>query len=169
MLSFGRVWGRLPSGRVVPYRSDLVQAVPAQHWSVLRFAWLVVALALLVVQSASGEIRGAREEQVRGHLSDLPIPSTKNSRQTDSAVAYCAPAFADTVVTRDGQIVYSLPGVKASTSSARSSGSSGGWSLTETLVGGRARPVGSDPASSGVSYMIGNYPARWRSGLEILF
>src|SRR5262249_49187694 len=50
-------------------------------------------------------------------------------------------------------------------SGARPGGEGSGWSLTVTVVGGRARPNGSEPASTGVSYFIGNDPARWRSSL----
>ncbi|MGH9367523.1 MAG: hypothetical protein ACRD3M_07600, partial [Thermoanaerobaculia bacterium] len=128
--------------------------------------WLV-ALALLFVQSSSHETRGASEKRVRERLSAVHIPFIANSGQTDPAVAYYAPTFAGTVfVTRDGRIVYSLPGGKASASAGRSPGRTGGWSLTETVVGGRARPSGGDRASTRVSYFLGNDPARWRSGLE---
>jgi hypothetical protein len=137
----------------------------------------------LPVQTVSSGIREAGEERIRDRLSSVRIPFVANSGQTDSAVAYYAPTFAGTVfVTRDGQIVYSLPGEKASpsrdrqivdspprgrtlASSSRSPRRKNGWSLTETVVGGRARPSGSYKASTEVSYFLGNDPARWRSGL----
>ncbi|MDQ2978187.1 MAG: hypothetical protein M3R62_03130, partial [Acidobacteriota bacterium] len=129
----------------------------------------MAAVALLFVQSASHETQGASEKRVRERLSVVRIPFIANSGQTDSAVAYYAPTFAGTVfVTRDGRIVYSLPGERASASGGRSPGRTGGWSLTETVVGGRAHPSGGDRASTRVSYFLGNDPARWRSGLETL-
>jgi hypothetical protein len=130
----------------------------------LRLGWLL-ASGLLLIFSASGELRGgAAEEQARQRLQGVGIPFIPNSGQTDAAVAYYSPTFAGTVyVTRDGRIVYSLP--EGHCSAPRSSHGRGGWSLTETLVGGRALPSGSDPSSTRVSYFLGNDPARWRSGL----
>jgi len=137
----------------------------------------------LPVETTSSEIRGPGEERVREGLSSVRIPFIANSGQTDSAVAYYAPTFAGTVfVTGDGQIVYSLPGEndsasrdpkigdlppegRASALSRQSPRRKGGWTLTETVVGGKARPSGSDRASTQVSYFLGNDPARWRSGL----
>jgi hypothetical protein len=132
----------------------------------------------LPIQTASSGIPEAGEERIRERLSSVRIPFIANSGQTDSAVAYYAPTFAGTVfVTRNGQIVYSLPGEKVSAprdrqivdSGGRSSGScadrKNGASLTETPVGGRARPSASHKASTQVSYFLGNDPARWRSGL----
>ncbi|MEO8191523.1 MAG: hypothetical protein ABI682_14370, partial [Acidobacteriota bacterium] len=99
----------------------------------------------------------------------MRIPFVANSGQTDSSVAFYAPTFAGTVfVTRDGRIVYSLAGERALASGRRSPGRTPGWSLTETAVNGRARPSGGEPASTRVSYFVGNDPARWRSGLETL-
>ena len=130
----------------------------------LRFSWLV-ALPMILVPSVSGGVQEAKERVV-GRLKEVSIPFITNSGQSDSAVAYYAPTFAGTVfVTRDGRIVYSLPGARASGSGRQTLEEGRGWSLTETLVAGRARPTGSDPASRGVSYFIGNDPARWRSGL----
>jgi hypothetical protein len=121
----------------------------------------------------SSEIRGAGEERVRKGLSRVRVPFIANAGQIDSTVAYYAPTFAGTVyVTQNGQIVYSLPGgedsesnVRPAVKNTRSSGERSGWSLTETAVGGRARPKGNDPTSTGVNYFVGNDPARWRSGL----
>ena len=138
----------------------------------------MAAMALVPVQSAARErTPGIREtpvtseKRVRERLSQLHVPFIANAGQTDGAVAFYAPTFAGTVfITRDGRIVYSLPGERtsASTSRSRSAGRKRGWSLTETAVNGRARPSGGDRASTRVSYFRGNDPARWRSGLETL-
>jgi hypothetical protein len=129
------------------------------------FSWWV-ALSLLFVSGASGEARRVADEVVSERLSGLNIPFIANSGQTDPAVAYYAQTFAGTVfVTRDGRIVYSLPGVKASASGGLPSIRKAGWSLAETPVGGRARPSGSERASTRVSYFLGNDPTRWSSDL----
>jgi hypothetical protein len=122
----------------------------------------------------SSAIRGAGEERVRKGLSRVRVPFIANAGQLDSTVAYYAPTFAGTVyVTENGQIVYSLPGgedsesdVRPAVKNTRSSGERSGWSLTETALGGRARPKGNDPTSTGVNYFVGNDPSRWRSGLS---
>lgn len=94
-----------------------------------------------------------------------------NDGQTDPAVAYYARTFAGNLfVTRDGRIVYSLPGEKPSAPGTHSPvvhsrARKDGWSLTETVVGGRARPSGTGRANTHVSYFMGNNPERWRSDL----
>ena len=110
-----------------------------------------------------GEIRG------EPHLAAVRIPFVANAGQTDAAVAYYASTFSGTVfVTKDGDIVYSLPGERHRSGAAQLADptpSTGGWSLTETVVGGTARPRASDAASARVNYFVGNDPARWRNGL----
>jgi hypothetical protein len=148
----------------------------------LRFVALAMMPFLLVLR-ARGETAEAGEARIRKHLSGVGIPFIANAGQTDTAVAYYAPTFAGTVfITRDGRIVYSLPqgkvsasrdgpigdalqNGKASISKRRSPASQGGWSLIETAVEGRAHPNGTEPASTVVSYFLGNDSARWRSGL----
>src|SRR5438876_960683 len=131
-----------------------------------RFAFLA-ASALLLVQSPKTMLAEARLDRAGGKLSGVSIPFIANAGQSDPAVAYYARTFAGTVfVTRDGRIVYSLPNVKPPASDGLPSAGSGGWSLTETLVGGRASPSGSERSSTGVSYFLGNDPGRWRTGLE---
>ena len=134
---------------------------------------LCVSLAfgvVLVSSSAWGMTSGEQETQVKERLSSLHIPFIANDGQTDPAVAYYAQTFAGTVfVTREGKIVYSLPGGNTSTAGERFPGKSemrAGWTLTETFIGGRARPSVGDPAAARVSYFRGNDPARWRSGLS---
>ncbi len=133
---------------------------------------LCVSLALgvvLVSSSAWGDPPGVEETPVKARLSGVRIPFIANAGQTNPAVAYYAQTFAGTVfVTRDGKIVYSLPGEKASTTGEQypnKSATKDGWSLTETFIGGRARPSEGEPAAAQVSYFLGNDPVRWRSGL----
>jgi hypothetical protein len=134
---------------------------------ILRLSRWVCAVVLLVISSPprAGTESETRERVHRG-LEGVRVPFIANAGQTDSAVAYYAPTLAGTVfVTRDGQIVYSLPGARASGRRGADSPGGSGWSLIETVVGGRARPIESGPASTGVSCFIGNDPARWRSSL----
>ena len=76
-----------------------------------------LTLALLSAARASGEVGRAVDECVKQRLSGLHISFLANEGQTDPAVAYYAQTFAGTVfVTRDGQIVYSLPAKRDSDS-----------------------------------------------------
>src|SRR5882762_124579 len=94
----------------------------------------------------NGETRGEQR------LAAVRIPFVVNAGQTDEAVAYYASTFAGTVfITIDGEIVYSLPDESHGRPRAQlpdQTPSTGGWSLTETVVGGKARPRESDAASA---------------------
>jgi hypothetical protein len=158
--------------RKSPKKKPPIAALEPQRASVSS-AEAEVRLQRIGQTPLSSEIRGVGEERVRKGLSRVRVPFIANAGQIDSTVAYYAPTFAGTVyVTQKGQIVYSLPGgedsesdVRPDIKNTRSSGKRSGWSLTETAVGGRARPKGEDRASTGVSYFVGNDPTRWRSGL----
>lgn len=148
--------------RRIPALTDLTLLVRPRRG--LRLSWLV-ALPFILVPSASGGVRQAKERVAR-RLQEVRIPFITNSGQIDSAVAYYAPTLTQTVfVTREGRIVYSLRDARASGSDARTRREGTGWSLTESVVGGKARPKGREPASTSISYFVGNDPARWRSGL----
>ena len=122
-----------------------------------RLTIFLLALVLLGPDLALAAPDGGR---VRARLGGVPVPFVANNGQVDPRVAYYAPTFAGTVfVTRQGQLVYTLP----APAQRRSSGA--GWSLTETLAGGRVTPEGRDRSATGVSYFLGNDPARWRPGV----
>jgi len=108
------------------------------------------------------------EAAVQTQLAGLRVPFIANEGQVDGQVAYYAPTFAGTLfVTQQGELVYALNGPQ--TDAKRDSGrpsSTPGWSLTETLRGGRVRPVGQDRSATGVSSFLGNDPARWSSELS---
>jgi hypothetical protein len=75
-----------------------------------------------------------------------------NEGQTSREVAYYAPTTSGVVfVTRRGELVHRL--LSAGSSSTRDRA---GWSLTETLVGGEARPSPRDRGVSRVSWFVGS-------------
>ena len=105
-------------------------------------------------------------------LAGVSVPFIANTGQTDDAVAYYAPTLAGTVfITRDGRIVYSLPGRSAGQvgmpKERPRAAASAGWSLTEAPVGatGAARPAAEKRAPTQVSYFLGNDSSSWRSGI----
>jgi len=115
------------------------------------------SILLLLSSRAVAEIQLAESYDLRRRLAGVSVPFIVNQGQLDPAVAYYAPTFAGTVyVTREGRIVYSLAAREAV-------GSTRGWSLTETAIGGRGRPISQGSEQARVSYFIGNDPARWRS------
>lgn len=86
----------------------------------------------------------------------LAVPFVANEGQWDPAVAFSALSpLGVTFVTHRGEIVHSLPG-----------GSGTGWTVVETLVGGRPQPAVRTPASTRVSYLLGSDPGRWQSNLK---
>ena len=77
----------------------------------------------------------------RAQLGGVRIPFIANQGQLDARVAYYASTFVGTVfVTPQGELVYALTGPRTDAKRDGSRLAFGpGWSLTETLVGGRAR------------------------------
>ena len=88
---------------------------------------------------------------VRTQLAGLRVPFIANEGQVDGQVAYYAPTFAGTLfVTQQGELVYALSGPQTDAKRDRGHPSSTpGWSLTEALRGGRARPVAQDQPDRG--------------------
>ncbi|MGH6692984.1 MAG: hypothetical protein ACREF4_20135, partial [Gammaproteobacteria bacterium] len=127
---------------------------------VRRLANAVVVLVLLVpacVWAAPGDAN------VHAPLSRLSLPFIANQGQVDARVAYYARTFAGTLfVTRRGELVYGLPAPLDDGPRDRPrSASRSGWSLSETFVAGRPRPMTQDRSDAGVSHFLGSDPARW--------
>jgi hypothetical protein len=89
----------------------------------------------------------------------LHIPFIANEGQMDERVAFYARTFGGTVfVTKDGQIVYSLPKAKEEGKTLE------GWVIKEDLVNGTIKGVKAEDRSiTNVSYFIGNDPSMWRN------
>jgi hypothetical protein len=128
---------------------------------------LVIALSALVLPVPALARAPSEAAQVRAQLAGVRLPFIANEGQVDAQVAYYAPTFAGTLfVTQRGELVYALSGPRTDAPRERGRPSSKpGWSLTETLLGGRARPVAQERRTTGVSVFLGNDPARWRAAL----
>ncbi|WP_025807412.1 IPTL-CTERM sorting domain-containing protein [Pseudomonas chlororaphis] len=87
--------------------------------------------------------------QARQALQGLTVPFEANNGQFDERVAFAGKTFAGAVyITRQGQIVYSLPAPKEAGSQA--------WSLTETLVDAAPlKPYGGEQAQTKISRFTG--------------
>src|SRR2546422_5062121 len=128
-------------------------------------AVLSFATSLTVLGSCSPHAPGPPPARVAERLRGLAAPFIENAGQTDPRVAYYAPTFSGTVfVTRQGEIVYALPGPRApgKAGGQAPAGPAAGWTLTESFVGGDAVPVAAEPAATHASFFHGNDPARWR-------
>jgi hypothetical protein len=132
-----------------------------------RLGGIVIALSALVLPVSVLARTPSDAARVRAQLAGVRLPFIENQGQVDARVAYYAPTFAGTLfVTRQGELVYALGASHTETKLDRSRPSSSpGWSLTETLLGGRPRPAGHDRSTTGVSVFLGDDPARWRSAL----
>ena len=130
-----------------------------------EFAMVRRSVLLALILLAPVQAHAARTDAVAGtHVGGLRLPFIENQGQVDAQVAYYAPAYDGTFfVTRWGQLVYSLPPQPADAPGSGPRLASGpGWTVTETLIGGRPRPAAQDPSATGVSYFIGADPALWR-------
>src|SRR5262249_54954948 len=111
---------------------------------------VVLSLAASCALRTSGSPTPA---QVAARLDGLAVPFVENTGQTDPRVAYYAPTLSGTVFgTGEGELVYALP--------ARERAS--GWTLTESFVDGRPKPVGRRSTATRISVFAGNDPARWQ-------
>jgi hypothetical protein len=85
---------------------------------------------------------------------EVKVIQMMNNGQMDERVSFYAKTFGGIVfVTRDGEIIYSLPKVEEKEKSPQ------GWVLKEELVGGAIGKVTAEQKSAiGVSYFKGNVP-----------
>ena len=104
-----------------------------------------------------------------GQIGRTRIPFIENKGQGDPNVKFSAPTFGGTVfVTRNGELVYSLPERIASAPSSNSGTAQPTRAvvLKEELVDGNVADVrGETGALTRVSVFRGNDPAKWRTGL----
>lgn len=113
----------------------------------LKRSTLALCTALL-----AGLAPGAGQAQMvapkaSAQLDGLNLPFIANAGQTDPRVGFYAQTFAGTLyVTRDGEMVYSLPPAQAN---------GHGWTLVERFEQGQARPAGLAPSANRVSYIKG--------------
>jgi hypothetical protein len=130
--------------------------------------WLA-SLVLCLLASAVGA--SAPDRLKLEKISKLSVPFTRNAGQWDARVEFSAQTFAGTLfVTKQGEIVYSLPGLPKSTAGT-SRGYSGGWILSEIMVDAAGdpctstqhafeAPTGLNAMHGNVSYLIGDDPSK---------
>ena len=136
-----------------------VRQLAAPLWRQAASAALALSAALLSSPAQAG-VPGATPDRqaVQQALAGLAVPFEHNSGQFDPQVAYMAKTFAGSVfVTRDGRIVYSLPGKPLDLDASAShppqrqqrTERGPGWALQETLLGAQPlTPQGTTAAST---------------------
>ena len=150
-----------------------------------RVSALVAFAEATFVFACLGSHATAPDPAALNRIAALSVPFVPNAGQWDARAAFAAQTFAGTLfVTKEGQLVYSLPGKPiAEDATARRDISPAarnphdlhrrpvertpGWVLSETLVDGKGRarpmsqstlqaPAGYRPMQASVSYLIGN-------------
>ena len=111
------------------------------RWWVRQLCGVWIPVSLLWLPGPAFARVTPRDAKVHAQLAGVRVPFLANEGQVDAQVAYYAPTFAGTVfVTRRGEVVYALRGPSQGRDGARArrvSTPRAGWSLTETLPGGR--------------------------------
>ncbi len=97
-----------------------------------------------------------KEQQVRAKLSNVSIPFIQNTGQTNKQVSFYAKTFAGTVfITKDGQIVYSLPAKDKKIVAIKE--------VFPNLK--KAQVKGEEKAITRVNYFIGKDQSKWRRNI----
>ena len=143
-------------------------------WTLIVGSVCLLGIAGSLVPLPHTDADRAQPEAMQQSVADVSVPFIINAGQTDAAVACYASTLAGTVfVTRDGRIVYSLPGKTAAREGPRArrpaaAAVTAGWSLTEAPVDAirEARPVAQKRARTRVSYFLGSDSSAWKRGLE---
>ena len=103
----------------------------------------------------------APAQQIPKAIQSLAVPFEANSGQFDPGVAFMGKTFAGEIyVTRQGQIVYSLPGPLANGAKTANAANARqpGWSLTETLAGAQPlAPAGGAAAEAKINRFNGSH------------
>ncbi len=106
-----------------------------------------------------GPVSAVDESERQTPLQTVRIPFVENQGQSDPAVSHYVPTLGGTIfVSRDGELVLSLPAEKAAPGKH--------VVLRERLIGAKAPELrGLEPTSTRVSSYIGDDPRRWATDL----
>ena len=142
---------------------------------VLSIFEAMVCLCLFMGVAMAGESVGfsfkkmgvsrGRMEKVKGSLKRVEIPFIKNEGQVDGRVGFYAKTFFGTVfVTKKGEIVYQLPGLRGDEDETK--GVTKAVVIKERLVGGKVAEVkGEGKTETKVNYFIGKDRSKWKTGI----
>jgi hypothetical protein len=144
-----------------------------------KVVFLIIGLVLSTTDIASAKETG-QAERLKAAMPKLQMPFIENKGQVHEDVAFYAKTFGGTVfVTKDGRLVYSLPGGssgkedpgghdKVSKVDAKKDTQPGrAVALKKSLVGAKIKEVkGESPSITRVSYFKGKDSSKWQSGIS---
>ena len=135
-------------------------------WRKILFSFFLstVALSATPLFAEQGNAGMPFKGNITQKVQKLQAPFIANNGQMDENVRYYAQTFRGMVfVTKNGEIVYSLPEV----GEANDGGTQRGVVLREQLVGGNISEIRGDLKSAAVvSYFTGNDPSKWQSNVS---
>ena len=138
----------------------------------------IVILSAVPLFAEQGNVGRPLKEKVTQEIQKLQAPFISNNGQIDGRVRFYAQTFRGTVfVTKDGEIVYSLPEVKQGSEGIKAQEGNPtedcpleearGITLKEQLVGSNICEIkGGAKSTTVVSYFTGNDPSKWQSNVS---
>ena len=141
----------------------------SRHWQEIT-ATIGTFLFILFCFTSSTMGSVAKDEnrrEILNRVHSLQIPFIENAGQIkDKSVKYYAKTFGGTVfITRDGNLVYSLPRFINHQSSIENNKSEG-WVIKESFVGANISDVkAEDRSTTRVNHFKGKDPSRWRRSI----
>ncbi|MBI2556827.1 MAG: hypothetical protein HYW13_05350 [Planctomycetes bacterium] len=141
-------------------------------WRVVVFSFftLTATLSAIPLFAGQGNASNPSKEEVIQEIQKLQAPFIANNGQVDERVRFYAKTFGGTVfVTKDGEIVYSLPegrlGIEGAEEHVGKRAS--GVTLKEQLVGGTIGEIkGGAESVATVNYFTGNDLSKWQSNIS---
>jgi len=122
-----------------------LKSQPSQILKNCAGALLASLFLALTPHAGLAQIAEPTQAATVARLDGLSLPFIANAGQTDPSVGFYAQTFAGTVyVTRQGELVYSLPPAKPGER---------GWTLVERFKDGKAQAAGLNANASQVSYI----------------
>jgi hypothetical protein len=123
--------------------------------------FMIIGILLFVPSLIQAQSQSWSHSNIVEKAARLHIPFIANQGQMDKRVAFYAKTFGATVfVTKEGEIIYSLPKAKNEEKNFEA------WEMKEELVGGMIGAVKAEEKSAThVSFLIGNAPSLWRDNI----
>jgi len=108
------------------------------------------------------------KQEVYQKLTKISVPFIENKGQTDANVAYYAKTLGGTLfVTKEGELVYSLPKLNKAEGKEQRQGTTGGIAIKEKLINAKIKAIkGEKPSETKVSYFTGNDHDQWKNSIS---
>jgi hypothetical protein len=133
---------------------------------------LIILTTLFLIPALSFASKETTEDKVKTQIARISIPFIENTGQIENdEVSFYAKTFGGTVfITKDGEIVYSLPETPLpviARNEAPKQSPLKGIALKEILLGEKVKEIkGEGESVTKVSYFKGNNPSKWKSNIS---